>query len=492
MEEEAEILEPLLLHFSDLLLLQSSPSDDDDGERKRLASLSTKIMEALGPTGPGLLAVAGVPKASRLRKTLLPLARKLGLLGIDDLRRVLKDHGLGTDVPLKDPNRRVSSFALQLKYAEDQNSEFTSGISSDDDEHGNDEKEQYGNINRMHDRHDYEIKKLGKSFKELGFFMMKLGLCVAKVCDKAIGDGELEQSILESGTAKGRLIHYHSNLDNCILKEARRGKQSTKRQSTCNISLPCRGFGDSISNNKNEKGRDKQTPLNGQNLENFQSGVMPCCRTSISNLWQQWHYDYGIFTVLTSPMFLSPCQLKTTKADVGFCISCAQECSPSDGHTYLQVFDANKNKIVLVRLPVESFIVQVGESADILSKGKLRSSLHSVCRPLGQEELSRETFVVFLQPAWDKILSISEYPITGCKNSTSDDKVSQIDNEKTEMDSDVRSTYLNNNESHKIVHEILNVVPPLSSRLKSGMTFAEFSRATTKQYYGGSGLQSKR
>jgi hypothetical protein len=26
--------------------------------------------------------------------------------------------------------------------------------------------------------------------------------------------------------------------------------------------------------------------------------------------------------------------------------------------------------------------------------------------------------------------------------------------------------------------------------LKDGMTFAEFSRETTKQYYGGSGLQS--
>jgi len=31
--------------------------------------------------------------------------------------------------------------------------------------------------------------------------------------------------------------------------------------------------------------------------------------------------------------------------------------------------------------------------------------------------------------------------------------------------------------------------PPLSSRLREGMTFSEFSRQTTKQYYGGGGIQ---
>ena len=48
-------------------------------------------------------------------------------------------------------------------------------------------------------------------------------------------------------------------------------------------------------------------------------------------------------------------------------------------------------------------------------------------------------------------------------------------------------TELDFNEAAQDIHKI---VPPLSSRLKDGMTFAEFSRETTKQYYGGSGLQS--
>jgi hypothetical protein len=49
---------------------------------------------------------------------------------------------------------------------------------------------------------------------------------------------------------------------------------------------------------------------------------------------------------------------------------------------------------------------------------------------------------------------------------------------------------LSEHDFNEVAREIHKIVPPLSSRLKDGMTFAEFSRETTKQYYGGSGLQS--
>ncbi|KAL8513216.1 hypothetical protein ACS0TY_019427 [Phlomoides rotata] len=46
-------------------------------------------------------------------------------------------------------------------------------------------------------------------------------------------------------------------------------------------------------------------------------------------------------------------------------------------------------------------------------------------------------------------------------------------------------------ESNGVTRKICGIVP-LLSRLQDGITFAEFSRETTKQYYGGSGLQSNR
>lgn len=84
---EAEILEPYQLSFSDLLLSSrfhsSSPRDDRQW-------ISRNVMDALGPTGPGLLCITGVLGSALLRRKLLPMARKLALLDPDMRKRILK------------------------------------------------------------------------------------------------------------------------------------------------------------------------------------------------------------------------------------------------------------------------------------------------------------------------------------------------------------------------------------------------------------------
>ncbi|CAI8602929.1 unnamed protein product [Vicia faba] len=418
--EECEVIDLYELHYSDLSSSSSTKVDS--------------IMEALGSNGPGLLAVTGIPYASNLRSYLLPLARNLSLLDRQTRNRILKEHNLGSDVSLKNPHRSVSSFAMQLNYSK-----------ADSEENEIDEARFYGN----------GFESLGSVFRELGFCMMEVGLRLARICDKAIGGNELEQSLLESLAAKGRLIHYHSHLDSILLQEFDKSKTNNKK-------------GVKIKNNIKS--------LEGSCLDS-----VACDDAVHSDLWQQWHYDYGIFTVLTAPLFLSPTysELSTTQDSRSWV-----ECPSPTGHTNLQIYDPNKKKVVMVRAPPESFIVQVGESADIISKGKLRSTLHSVYRPLKFENLSRETFVVFLQPAWTKTFSISDYPIG---KSAFDGVVGQCIG-LDEFDDEQQSGQDNN----KLSLEIQKIVPPLSSRLKDGMTFAEFSRETTKQYYGGKGLQSNR
>lgn len=75
--EEAETIDLYELHYSDL----SSPST---------STIVNSIMEALGPNGPGLLAITGVPNSSNLRSHLLPLARNLALLHRETRKLVLK------------------------------------------------------------------------------------------------------------------------------------------------------------------------------------------------------------------------------------------------------------------------------------------------------------------------------------------------------------------------------------------------------------------
>ncbi|RRT41318.1 hypothetical protein B296_00043143, partial [Ensete ventricosum] len=335
----------------------------------------------------------------------------------------LQEHGLGSDVPLKNLERNVSSFALQLKYAHNLKSESSSIRSL-----CTEENHYYAEGDPVADSFekfaDKEFRILGSTFKELSLCMMELGLRLAQICDKAIDCRELKQSIMD-GSAKGRLIHYHSTIDNIILKETNRTKKRSKK-------------------------KVEPATLDPSPFDEYRTN-----RTTLSNLWQQWHYDYGIFTVLTSPSFRFSCLAEDCSH-----ISCCRECSSPDEHTYLQLFDIKKNKIFVVRSPADSFIIQVGEAANILTRGKLQSTLHSVSRPVDRENLSRQTFVVFLQPAWSKILSYSGYP------------------EET------------SNQDKLLMQEILRKIPPLSIRFRDGMTFAEFSHETTKQYYSSSGTQS--
>lgn len=425
--EGSEILQLYEIQYSDLMLLSSSSSSC-------LHHQEEMIMENLGRMGPGLLSITNVPDVSHLRRKLLPLARNLSLLCPEDRKRILREHNLGSDVPLKNPDRNVSSFAMKLKYAQGAESIETKPSHSVVS-HLNLENENIGSISGFRDDGFDDLENM---FKALGFCMMELGLCLARICDMAIGGNELEQSLLESCAAKGRLIHYHSMTDSLVLRESGRRKGSSKRH----------------SNNSSK----------GANLDTIGNEVRSCGIPT--ELWQQWHYDYGIFTVLTDPMFLLSSQQTAATGEYPVCSGL--ECDSPSGHSYLQIFHPSKNKVFIVKSAPDSLIVQVGESADILSKGKLRSTLHCVHRPARLENLSRETFVVFLQPAWSKTLSTSDHPMEH-----------------------YNPGFVDQNQN-ALTQEIQKIVPPLSARLKDGMTFADFSRETTKQYYGGSGLQSKK
>ncbi|KAK3407258.1 hypothetical protein EUGRSUZ_K03337 [Eucalyptus grandis] len=457
----ATVMQPYELSYSDLVLLSSPrrrplpPSSSPEAELSRLDTIKGSVMEALGPGGPGLLCVRDVPEAPALRRELLPLARRLALLDPERRRRVLQVHQLGTDVPMKDPHRNVSSFAMQLRYAQGvelAQSEASSNINSLDSKMDN------INMNVTMEFQDKEFDHLGFVFKKLGSLMMELGLGLARICDEAIGGHELEQSLVESCSAKGRLIHYHSRAENLVLEQDGRrfrSKRGIAKQKKVDEHAFCNGREPRLIPQKKTIGGEARS-----------------CGSN-STLWQQWHYDYGIFTVLTAPMFLSPARPPEPNSNLETSAAGVKESPCPDGLTYLQILNPIRNNVFMVKTSPESFIIQVGEAADVLSRGKLRSTLHCVCRPPKVDNVSRETFVVFLQPVWSKTFSLSDYPM--------DQLLSYPE---------VASTCLAEQNRMKLIDEIQKTVPPLFSRLKDGMTFAEFSRETTKQYYGGSGLQS--
>uniref|UniRef100_A0A7I4CBD6 Isopenicillin N synthase-like Fe(2+) 2OG dioxygenase domain-containing protein n=1 Tax=Physcomitrium patens TaxID=3218 RepID=A0A7I4CBD6_PHYPA len=421
-------------------------------------SLAKACVEAMGPAGEGFVAVRGMENYARLRE---------------------QEHGLGTDVPLKDPGRPVSSFAAQLRFESLLELDNIGSIS----------KDIYDNQKAQRCAHGDSFSELGNLFKQLGMCMVRVGLLIARLFDAyqshaGLCESSLEQAILESGTAKGRLIHYHSLLEKDILR--------------------------SLQNSKTQKQNKNASKARISEVWNAAAD------SGVSTLWQQWHCDYGIFTVLTSPLFLKPTrdvpsepdvatkrwtepavngdhwkvdhklsegdsnqlqscdnrsiqeekprssrsqQLSSSSQDLNFSM---QECAPPDGYSSLRVMDAH-SRTTSVSIPSDYLIVQVGDAAQLLSGGELVARPHCVMRPTSDRDVSRQTMAVFLQPAWDRSLSIPP--------GTAQERALEAGGVATNL------------ETH---------IPLLASRWKDGCTFAEFSKETTRQYYGADGRQSRK
>eukprot|EP00250_Pteridium_aquilinum_P004027 c14278_g1_i1 orf=56-1402(-) len=422
-------------------------------------SLLARFMNALGPAGCGLLAVRGVPNLLSSRQALLPLARFLALLSPLQRSDILKEHGLGTDVSFKDPDRLVSSFAAQLSFGQKQ--EHTQVASRDGAATALERKDTHSNPPHYQVNNwlaEKGLHELGSHFRQLGEAMVEVGLLMARICDMAIPGIKLEEAILEASTAKGRLIHYHSLVDRLLLRD--------------------------ILSKTGSKARN-ETKSNQFKRDSMMNEAFSC-----KDLWQQWHFDYGIFTVLTVPMFMSICDMDIScleSAVDNFLYaelksSLLVENAESDAlsrHIGLKVLNSGNGCVEFVNVPADCLIIQVGEAAQILTGGKLRATAHCVCRPSERSDISRETFVVFLQPAWNKRLILPKPVINPTIHGHDDENL-------------VSGIPITSSTFEKEFQEIQSKVPALESRWKDGSTFVEFSRETTKQYYGANGAQSKK
>ncbi|EMS59945.1 hypothetical protein TRIUR3_06163 [Triticum urartu] len=442
--------------FADLLLLLLSPE---------AAAARAHLLKVTNPSLCSLIVFLLPPPVPLPKLRLQCGGRGLTVISFNGDLIPLQKYGLGSDVPLKKPDRSVSSFARLLRHDSGKLHSLESMCEATGDTEirpGCPDGEQKGDA-------DDDMENLGDLFKELGLCMMELGILVARACDIVIGGNQLEQSITDSGSAKARLIHYHSELDNRIIKEM----SSTRRKNLANNAAAARPVSDHMDTYQmpgSERSKKDGMAVVKSAEENESQGAAVqghVSTISLVNLWQEWHYDYGVLTVLTAPLFLRSALGQEPVSE---------ECSVPDGHSHLQLF--SKRRIFSVRCSQESFIVQVGEAAGILSGGKLRSTLHAVSRPLGLPNISRENFVVFLQPSWDKTLPFSGYSCA--------DEDDSSDHMELAFRGDGPAGSCG---EHILMQEILKKIPPLSSRLKEGMTFAEFSRQTTKRYYGGGGIQ---
>ncbi|XP_037425790.1 uncharacterized protein LOC119291181 [Triticum dicoccoides] len=112
--------------------------------------------------------------------------------------------------------------------------------------------------------------------------------------------------------------------------------------------------------------------------------------------WCGWHTDHGSLTGLTCGLFMK------TSVEV--------PCPDSAAGLYIRTRD---DRVVKVTFGEDELAYQIGETTEILSRGRLCATPHCVQAPSGvnASNVERSTFAMFMQPDWNETLNFpSEIP----------------------------------------------------------------------------------
>ncbi|OAY81371.1 hypothetical protein ACMD2_22671 [Ananas comosus] len=115
------------------------------------------------------------------------------------------------------------------------------------------------------------------------------------------------------------------------------------------------------------------------------------CQDNMSSTssWCGWHTDHGSLTGLTCGLFMRN--------------SIEIPCPDSAAGLYVQTRNGQIDKVVY---EAEELAYQIGETTEILSRGRLCATPHCVQAPNGENafRVERSTFAMFMQPDWDEKL----------------------------------------------------------------------------------------
>jgi hypothetical protein len=420
------------------------------------------VAAAFSPAGLGLVLVRVPPDGTSAlggpRVAALAAARECALLPDAGAQRTaLACNGLGSDVPLGRRHRGASTFSASyaLTWPPAQ-------ASGSDDCAPCDPGFLDSHAARSSARH--ATPPLRRDLDAVGRLLVHVAALVARALDASLaltaggnpphrrpGPGPLESCVARSGAAKVRLVHYYSRAEG--------------------------GYDGRAS-----------APADPPDADG-------CARRRRGDLaalcdWQGWHFDHGLLTALCGPAYYSRCATAGTDEDVTDAVAASSDvaCGLVVLRSTSPAFPGSRLVPVTVHVPADCVAVQVGEAAQILTGGATAATAHCVARPRlasavcgppagdsddgphHQQELdgvSRSVCVAFLQPPWDECME-PPLPTAGPGAVPPESSAAPV----------LRA-------SAAACASLAGLLPPLAERWAPGATFADFSKAVTRAYYGG-------
>lgn len=315
----------------------------------------SRIAEAFGVDGLGILTVSNVPGFVEARSSLLPLAKTFADLDEGIKAKYIHEESKysfgwshGKEKLQGKPDVSKGSYYANPQYDHPVDDEAVIA--------------QYPAFVHPNIWPTEDLPELEAAFKKLGQLIVSVGVLVARQCDAFVKSKcdtypafKLAGIVEKSLCCKARLLHYFP-----LATAADATTSSTSSSSSS--SSGSGGAGTEASSDE----------------EDFSS-------------WCGWHNDHGSITGLTSALFLDAAGQPVANSD------------PKAG-LYIR---SRAGALVKVAIPADHIAFQIGETAQIHSGGFLQATPHAV-RGSGVAGVSRSTFAVFMEPGWDEPMGCPE------------------------------------------------------------------------------------
>lgn len=326
--------------------------------------------QAYGPTGLGILTVAGIPGLPSARAALLPLAHALNALPApvlaaceDPPSRFNFGYSRGKEV-LSDGRPDTAKASFYANPLVDGRPPSAAAAAA------------FPTVARPNVWPDDALPALRPAFVGLGRLLAGVGVLVARACDAVAArkggsaappPSPSLASLIEGGdAAKGRLLYYFPPEEE--------------------------GEGEGEGAGAAAAAPSASPPADG---------------------WCGWHADHGLLTALTRPLYVDATtgvEVEAPEAAAGGAEGEGDDAPPG---LYVRRRGAPPTAPpVRVVIPPGHAAFQAGEAAQVASGGRIVATPHCVRAPRGgtgadgaRRGAARATFALFLQPRWDAPLA---------------------------------------------------------------------------------------
>jgi isopenicillin N synthase-like dioxygenase len=355
----------------------------DNGLESQSSVLLQKIQDAFGPDGLGLLEITNIPQHMvDLRQRLLPMAAELANLSPEELRSLELPH---THYTIGWSHGRERLKGMEADDHDLAKGSFYMNPFLDDSSDG-------GNPNVYPPTLQPQLEECMLAMSR---FMAKVGLWISQLCDLYLE----QQEKLDCN------VH--------IQYKDQRGIQPPSSPNHASTNATCTNMiYESLKGCQTAKARllYYYPPQRGaqQSLDQYHPQ-----HPDIFDDWCGWHTDHGSLTALLPGML---CGVNKDDDSIE-----TTETEQSNIHTLpfvhkpgLYIQTRRPGELVHAQLSETSLGIQLGETLEIMSRGRFRATPHAVKAPPppynGAFGMGRSSLAVFLQPSADQSLPpLTEY-----------------------------------------------------------------------------------